>query len=165
MIETRTATGFDIHRYGSKPGPVRLGGVDIPHDHGFDAHSDGDVALHALADAIYGLIADGDIGAHFPPSDDIWKDKDSAFFLESACVHLRDGGGGLNFCDLTIIAEEPKITPHRDAIRARIAAITKLDVSRVSVKATTSEGLGFTGRGEGIAVQATATAQFKIRAD
>lgn len=165
MIETRTATGFDVHRFNDAPGPIRLGGVDIPHDHGFDAHSDGDVALHALTDAIYGLMADGDIGAHFPPSDDTWKDKDSAFFLDAACTRLHENGGCLNFCDLTIIAEMPKITPHRDAIRARIAEITRLDIRRVSVKATTSEGLGFTGRGEGIAVQAAATAQFTIRAE
>ena len=162
MIETRTATGFDVHRFSTAPGPIRLGGIDIDHDNGFDAHSDGDVALHALTDAIYGLVADGDIGAHFPPSDDAWKGKDSAFFLKAACERLRQGGGCLSFCDITIIAEKPKITPHRDAIRQAIAAITQLDIARVSVKATTSEGLGFTGRGEGIAVQAAATAQFTI---
>ena len=160
MVETRTATGFDVHRFSTAPGPIRLGGIDIDHDNGFDAHSDGDVALHALTDAIYGLDADGDIGAHFPPTDDAWKGKDSAFFLKAACDRLRDGGGCLSFCDITIIAERPKITPHRDAIRQAIAAITNLDITRVSVKATTSEGLGFTGRGEGIAVQAAATAQF-----
>ena len=160
MVETRTATGFDVHRFSTAPGPIRLGGIDIDHDNGFDAHSDGDVALHALTDAIYGLVADGDIGAHFPPTDDAWKGKDSAFFLKAACDRLRDGGGCLSFCDITIIAERPKITPHRDAIRQAIAAITNLDITRVSVKATTSEGLGFTGRGEGIAVQAAATAQF-----
>ncbi|MGC6484198.1 MAG: 2-C-methyl-D-erythritol 4-phosphate cytidylyltransferase [Candidatus Puniceispirillales bacterium] len=165
MIETRTATGFDVHRFSSAPGPIRLGGIDIPHDHGFDAHSDGDVALHALTDAIYGLVADGDIGAHFPPSDDTWKDRDSAHFLDAACTRLHQDGGCLTFCDLTIIAETPKITPHREAIRARIAEITGLAVSRVSVKATTSEGLGFTGRGEGIAVQAAATAQFVTKAE
>lgn len=162
MVETRTTTGFDVHRFSTAPGPIRLGGIDIDHDNGFDAHSDGDVALHALTDAIYGLVADGDIGAHFPPSDDAWKGKDSAHFLEAACERLRQGGGCLSFCDITIIAERPKITPHRDAIRQAIAAITKLDIARVSVKATTSEGLGFTGRGEGIAVQAAATAQFTI---
>ena len=160
MVETRTASGFDVHRFSTAPGPIRLGGIDIDHDNGFDAHSDGDVALHALTDAIYGLVADGDIGAHFPPTDDAWKGKDSAFFLKAACDRLRDGGGCLSFCDITIIAERPKITPHRDAIRQAIAAITNLDITRVSVKATTSEGLGFTGRGEGIAVQAAATAQF-----
>ena len=160
MVETRTATGFDVHRFSTAPGPIRLGGIDIDHDNGFDAHSDGDVALHALTDAIYGLVADGDIGAHFPPTDDAWKGTDSAFFLKAACDRLRDGGGCLSFCDITIIAERPKITPHRDAIRQAIAAITNLDITRVSVKATTSEGLGFTGRGEGIAVQAAATAQF-----
>ena len=165
MFETRMATGFDVHRFSDEPGPIRLGGIDIDHDHSFDAHSDGDVALHALTDAIYGLVADGDIGAHFPPSEDTWKDRDSAFFLEAACTNLRHAGGCLSFCDLTIIAEMPKITPHREAIRARIAEITGMDISRISIKATTSEGLGFTGRGEGIAVQAAATAQFLIKED
>ena len=163
MVETRTATGFDVHRFSTAPGPIRLGGIDIDHDNCFDAHSDGDVALHALTDAIYGLVADGDIGAHFPPSDEAWKGKDSAFFLKAACERLHQGGGCLSFCDITIIAERPKITPHRDAIRQAIAAMTNLDITRVSVKATTSEGLGFTGRGEGIAVQAAATAQFMTK--
>lgn len=162
MVETRMATGFDVHRFSENPGPIRLGGIDIDHPKGFDAHSDGDVALHALTDAIYGLIASGDIGSHFPPSDQTWKDQDSAYFLDAACSKLQAEGGCLSFCDLTIIAEHPKITPHRDAIRQRIAEITGLELRRVSVKATTSEGLGFTGRGEGIAVQAAATAQFNI---
>ena len=155
--ETRMATGFDVHRFSDAPGPIMLGGIAIDHDRGFDAHSDGDVALHALTDAIYGTMADGDIGAHFPPSDDQWKDKDSAYFLTAAVDQLTKQGGVLRFADLTIIAEYPKITPHRDAIRHRIADLLQIDISRVSVKATTTERLGFTGRREGIAVQAAVT--------
>ncbi|MCE2517848.1 MAG: 2-C-methyl-D-erythritol 2,4-cyclodiphosphate synthase, partial [Alphaproteobacteria bacterium] len=144
------------------PGPIMLGGVALDHDRGFDAHSDGDVALHALTDAIYGVMADGDIGSHFPPSDDQWKGKDSAFFLKAAADQLAAQGGQLTFIDLTIIAEAPKITPNRDAIRTRIADLLNLALTRVSVKATTSEGLGFTGRREGIAVQAAVTAAVTV---
>ena len=155
--ETRMATGFDVHRFSDAPGPIMLGGIALDHDRGFDAHSDGDVALHALTDAIYGTMADGDIGAHFPPSDDQWKGKDSAFFLEAAAEQLAQHQGVIRFVDLTIIAEAPKITPYRDAIRHRIADLLKISISRVSVKATTTESLGFTGRREGIAVQAAVT--------
>lgn len=155
--ETRLATGFDVHRFSDAPGPIMLGGVALEHDRGFDAHSDGDVALHALTDAIYGTMADGDIGSHFPPSDNQWKDKDSAFFLIAAAEQLAQHGGTIRFVDLTIIAETPKITPHRDAIRHRLADLLKISISRVSVKATTTESLGFTGRREGIAVQAAVT--------
>ena len=158
--DIRMATGYDVHRFNTDPGPIMLGGIEIAHDHGFDAHSDGDVALHALTDAIFGVMADGDIGAHFPPSDDQWKGMDSAFFLEKAAAQLAEQGGVITLADLTIIAEAPKITPHRDAMRARIAGLLGLAVDRVSVKATTSEGLGFTGRKEGIAVQAAVTAVF-----
>ena len=160
ITETRMATGYDVHKFNDAPGPIMLGGIALDHDRGFDAHSDGDVALHALTDAIYGLIADGDIGKHFPPSDDQWKGKDSAFFLTESIKALKGEGGSLRFVDLTIIAEDPKITPHRDAMRTRIAELLGLPVSRVSVKATTSEGLGFTGRREGIAVQSAVTATF-----
>jgi len=156
-LETRIATGFDVHRFSDAPGPIMLGGVALDHDRGFDAHSDGDVTLHALTDAIYGTMADGDIGSHFPPSDDQWKGKDSAFFLIAAAEQLAQHGGTIRFVDLTIIAEAPKITPHRDAIRHRIADLLKISISRVSVKATTTESLGFTGRREGIAVQAAVT--------
>ena len=160
ITETRMATGYDVHKFNDAPGPIMLGGIALDHDRGFDAHSDGDVALHALTDAIYGLIADGDIGKHFPPSDNQWKGKDSAFFLTESIKALKGEGGSLRFVDLTIIAEDPKITPHRDAMRTRIAGLLGLPVSRVSVKATTSEGLGFTGRREGIAVQSAVTATF-----
>ena len=163
MRETRMATGYDVHRFNDEPGPIMLGGVALEHDRGFDAHSDGDVALHALTDAIYGVFADGDIGHHFPPSDDQWKGKDSAFFLTQALDSLIAAEGQLTFVDLTIIAEAPKIGPHRDAIRTRIAELLNLPMQRVSVKATTSEGLGFTGRREGIAVQSAVTATFPIR--
>ena len=160
LSETRIATGFDVHKFNDDPGPIMLGGIALDHDRGFDAHSDGDVALHALTDAIYGVIAQGDIGHHFPPSDDQWKGKDSTFFLAESLKALHAEGGELRFIDLTIIAEAPKINPHRDAIRTRIADLLSLPLSRVSVKATTSEGLGFTGRREGIAVQSAVTAVF-----
>lgn len=157
QMETRMATGFDVHKFNDDKGPIMLGGIAIDHPRGFDAHSDGDVALHALTDAIYGTMADGDIGSHFPPSDDQWKDKDSAFFLIKAAQQLQEYGGNITFVDMTIIAEAPKITPHRDAIRTRLGELLNLSVKRISVKATTSEGLGFTGRREGIAVQAAVT--------
>jgi 2-C-methyl-D-erythritol 4-phosphate cytidylyltransferase/2-C-methyl-D-erythritol 2,4-cyclodiphosphate synthase len=163
LTETRMATGFDVHAFNDQPGPIMLGGVAIDHDRGFDAHSDGDVALHALTDALYGTMADGDIGAHFPPSDDQWKGKDSAYFLQAAANQLAKQGGRITLADLTIIAEAPKITPHRDAIRRRIADLLDLDLSRVSVKATTTEQLGFTGRREGIAVQAAVTITLPIK--
>jgi 2-C-methyl-D-erythritol 4-phosphate cytidylyltransferase/2-C-methyl-D-erythritol 2,4-cyclodiphosphate synthase len=157
MMETRFATGFDVHKFNTGPGPIMLGGVAIDHDCGFDAHSDGDVVLHALTDAIYGTMAEGDIGSHFPPSDDQWKDADSAVFLTAATTQLSNMGGVIRFADITIIAEEPKIAPHRRAIQTRIAELLNLPQNRISIKATTSEGLGFTGRGEGIAVQAAVT--------
>ena len=160
--ETRMATGFDVHRFSEAPGPVMLGGVAIPNGFGLEAHSDGDVALHALADAVFGLMADGDIGAHFPPSDDRWKGADSAIFPETASKKLNEAGGTILFADVTIIAEEPKIGPHRDAMRARIAEILNVGEARVSVKATTTEGLGIAG-GEGVAAQVAVTAHFAHR--
>jgi len=163
MIENdiRFGTGFDVHKFSDQPGPIMLGGVSIPSTRGMLAHSDGDVALHALCDAIFGALGDGDIGFHFPPSDMRWKDADSADFLTFALQRCAAHGAELRHLDLTIICEQPKIGPHRDAIRSRISAITGLAAERIGVKATTSEGLGFTGRGEGIAAQAAATVIFK----
>lgn len=154
--ETRVGSGFDVHVFG--PGEsVRLGGVDIPHDRSLAGHSDADVALHALTDAILGAIGDGDIGFHFPPSDPEWQGADSSRFLAHAAGLLRQRHGVLIHGDLTIICQQPRIGPHRDAMRARIADILAVDVGRISIKATTTEGLGFTGRGEGIAAQASVT--------
>lgn len=155
----RTATGFDVHAFGG-PGPVILCGVEIPHDRGLVGHSDADAALHALTDAILGLTAAGDIGAYFPPSDPQWRGAASRLFVDKAVDILRTAGGQLVHIDLTIICQAPKIGPHRQAMRAEVAAMTGLPIERVSVKATTTEGLGFTGRGEGLAAQATATALF-----
>ncbi len=156
-FDIRTGNGYDVHKFSDGDGPVRLGGVDIAHDRGLAAHSDGDVGLHALCDAIFGALADGDIGSHFPPSDERWKNADSATFLSFAASRCAERGAVILNLDLTLICERPKIGPHRDAMRARIAQLAGIDISRVAVKATTSEQLGFTGRGEGIAAQATAT--------
>jgi 2-C-methyl-D-erythritol 4-phosphate cytidylyltransferase/2-C-methyl-D-erythritol 2,4-cyclodiphosphate synthase len=154
--ETRTAMGFDVHRL-EVGEELWLGGVLIPHDKGLSGHSDADVALHALTDALLGTIAAGDIGTHFPPSDPQWKGADSAQFLQHAATLIADKGGRIDFVDLTIMCEAPKIGPHRAAMVARIADLLALTPDRVSVKATTTERLGFTGRGEGIAAQAVAT--------
>ena len=155
-IRTITAQGFDVHRFGPGDGVI-LGGVKIPHDHGLVGHSDADVALHALTDALLGSISAGDIGDHFPPSDPQWQGADSAQFLRHACTLLSAQGGTLTHLDLTLICEAPKISPHRADMQQRIAAIAGLTPDQVSIKATTSEGLGFTGRGEGIAAMALAT--------
>ena len=160
-IDIRTGNGFDVHRFGDGDGPIILGGVEIQHDRGLAAHSDGDVGLHALCDAIFGALADGDIGSHFPPSDPQWKDADSAAFLSFAKDLCAAHGARILHLDLTLICEQPKIGPHRDAMRQRIAELSGLPLERVGVKATTSEKLGFTGRGEGIAAQATATLLFE----
>jgi len=154
--ETRTAMGFDVHRLETGE-ELWLGGVLIPHDKGLSGHSDADVALHALTDALLGTIAAGDIGTHFPPSDPQWKGADSAQFLQHAAQLIADKHGRIDFVDLTIMCEAPKIGPHRAAMTARIADLLGLTLDRVSVKATTTERLGFTGRGEGIAAQAVAT--------
>ncbi|GLQ18447.1 bifunctional 2-C-methyl-D-erythritol 4-phosphate cytidylyltransferase/2-C-methyl-D-erythritol 2,4-cyclodiphosphate synthase [Maritalea porphyrae] len=152
-LETRVGTGYDVHAF--EPGnEVILGGIHIPFDKKLKGHSDADVALHTITDAIYGALAAGDIGQHFPPSDDKWKNKDSAVFLEHAVSLINAQLGRLVNVDLTIICEQPKIGPHCVAMRQNIANICKIANSRVSVKATTSEKLGFTGRGEGIAAQA-----------
>jgi 2-C-methyl-D-erythritol 4-phosphate cytidylyltransferase / 2-C-methyl-D-erythritol 2,4-cyclodiphosphate synthase len=153
---SRTGMGYDVHRLETGR-PLWLGGVLIPHSQGLAGHSDADVALHALVDALLGAIAAGDIGDHFPPSDPQWKGADSARFIEYTSALIAERGGIIDHVDVTIICEAPKIGPHREAIRARIAALLQVNLSRVSVKATTTERLGFTGRGEGIAAQAIAT--------
>ena len=153
--ETRTGFGFDAHRFTSGD-HVWLCGVKIPHDHGLEGHSDADAGLHALTDALLGAISAGDIGQHFPPSDEKWRGAPSSLFLEHAASLVREEGGVILNCDVTIICESPKLSPHREEMRARIAEILKLDISRISVKATTTEGMGFTGRREGIAAQAIA---------
>lgn len=154
----RVATGYDVHKFSeTAPGPVMICGIAVPHAVNVTAHSDGDVGLHALCDAIFGALADGDIGFHFPPSDERWRDATSDQFLAFACTRAREAGAQISHLDVTLICEKPKIGPHRDAMRARIAEISALPVSHISVKATTSEELGFTGRREGIAAQATAT--------
>jgi 2-C-methyl-D-erythritol 4-phosphate cytidylyltransferase/2-C-methyl-D-erythritol 2,4-cyclodiphosphate synthase len=154
--ETRTATGFDVHRLADGE-ELWLGGINIPHTQGLSGHSDADVALHALTDALLGTIAAGDIGLHFPPSDPQWRGAASDQFLQHAANLVAAEGGQITFVDLTIICEAPKIGPHREAIRTRVAELLGLSTDRVSVKATTTERLGFTGRGEGIATQAAAT--------
>jgi 2-C-methyl-D-erythritol 4-phosphate cytidylyltransferase/2-C-methyl-D-erythritol 2,4-cyclodiphosphate synthase len=152
----RTGSGFDVHAFG--PGDhVWLGGIRIPHDRGLQGHSDADVALHALTDAVLGAIAAGDIGDHFPPSDPRWKGAPSSLFLEHARDLVTAAGGRIVHADVTIICEAPRIGPHRDAMRQLVADLLRLPVTRISVKATTTERLGFTGRGEGIAAQAVAT--------
>lgn len=152
----RVGTGYDVHAFGAGD-HVWLGGVRIGHDRGVLAHSDGDVALHALTDAILGVLAEGDIGAHFPPSDPQWRGASSDRFLAFAVERVRARGGRIDHLDLTIVCEAPKIGPHREATRARIAAIAGLRPDQVSIKATTSEQMGFTGRREGLAALATAT--------
>lgn len=154
--DVRTASGFDVHAFGDGD-HVMLGGVRVAHTRGVIGHSDADVALHALTDAVLGALADGDIGHHFPPSDPQWRGASSDRFLAFACARLRARGGVVAHLDLTIVCEAPRIGPHRDAMRERIAAIAGISVERVAVKATTSEKLGFTGRGEGIVAMATAT--------
>lgn len=159
--DVRTGTGFDVHAFG--PGDhVMLGGLAIPFDKGLDGHSDADVGLHALTDAVLGALADGDIGSHFPPSDPQWKGATSDRFLAFAVDRVRARGGLIAHLDLTLICEAPKVGPHRDAIRAIIAAITAVPVGRISVKATTTERLGFTGRREGIAAMASATIRLPL---
>ena len=146
--DIRVGQGFDVHAFA--PGDhVWLGGVRIPFDRSLAGHSDADVCLHALADALYGALGDGDIGAHFPPSDARWRGAASSLFLADAVARVRARGGIVAHLDATLICEAPKIGPHREAMRARIAEIAGVALDRVGVKATTSEGLGFTGRGEG----------------
>lgn len=152
---TLTGMGFDVHAFDTdKPGPVRLCGIDIEHAHKLKGHSDADVGLHALTDAIYGAIGEGDIGRHFPPSNNDFKDMDSAIFLKHAVELAQAKGAKLLSADLTLICERPKITPHAEAMRTRVAEITGMNPKRINIKATTTEQLGFTGRSEGIAAQA-----------
>lgn len=161
-METRTALGFDVHGFG--PGnAVMLGGIAIPHNHALSGHSDADVALHALTDAVLGTIGAGDIGRHFPPSDPQWRGAPSDRFLRHAIGLLAERGGRIVHLDLTVVCEAPRIGPHRDAMIDSIARIAGIDRDRVSVKATTTEGLGFTGRREGIAAQAVATVEVPRR--
>jgi 2-C-methyl-D-erythritol 4-phosphate cytidylyltransferase / 2-C-methyl-D-erythritol 2,4-cyclodiphosphate synthase len=154
--DIRVGTGFDVHAFGEGD-HLMICGVRVPHSRGFLAHSDGDVGLHALVDAILGALADGDIGSHFPPSDDKWKGAESNRFLDYAVQRVRARGGFVANLEVTLICERPKIGPLRDQMRARIAEIANVPVSRVSVKATTTERLGFAGREEGIAATASAT--------
>ena len=152
-LEPRTGTGFDVHvlEAGRK---LILCGIEVPHEKGLAGHSDADVGIHALCDAIYGALAEGDIGRHFPPSEATWKDADSARFLRHAAERIAARGGRLTNADVTLICERPKITPHAPAMIRRLADLLGVEESRISVKATTTERLGFTGRGEGIAAQA-----------
>jgi 2-C-methyl-D-erythritol 4-phosphate cytidylyltransferase/2-C-methyl-D-erythritol 2,4-cyclodiphosphate synthase len=160
--ETVTAQGFDVHAFG--PGDrVRLCGVEISHDRGLVGHSDADVGLHALTDALLGTIGSADIGSHFPPADPQWRGAASDRFLTHAAVLVGRAGGRIVHLDMTLVCERPRIAPYREAMRASIAAIAGVEVARVSVKATTSEGLGFTGRGEGVAAMAMATVALPVR--
>ena len=154
--DVRTGSGFDVHRF-CEGDHVWLCGVRIPHTHGVEAHSDGDVGLHALTDALLGAIADGDIGQHFPPSDPQWKGVASDRFLADAARRVREKGGHITNVDVTVLCEAPRIGPHRDAMRARIAGVLGIEIGRVGLKATTTERLGFTGRREGLAAMAVAT--------
>jgi len=152
----RVGTGFDVHRLEAGRALI-LCGVTVPHSLGLSGHSDADVGIHALCDAIYGALAEGDIGRHFPPSEATWKDADSARFLRHAAERIAARGGRLANADVTLICEQPKITPHAPAMMARLADLLGVEPGRISVKATTTERLGFPGRGEGIAAQAVAT--------
>ena len=154
--DVRTGSGFDVHAFGDGD-HIMLAGVRIPHNRGVTGHSDADVALHALVDAILGALAEGDIGVHFPPSDPQWRGASSDRFLAFACERVRARAGMIAHLDVTIVCEAPRIGPHRDAMRARIAAIAGVPIDRVAIKATTSEKMGFTGRAEGLVAMATAT--------
>jgi len=155
-LTPRTGMGYDVHAF--EPGDsLWMGGILIPHHRGLKGHSDADVVLHAVTDAMLGAIGEGDIGQHFPPSDPQWRGAASSRFVEHARGLIEARGGRIDHVDATVICEEPKVGPHRAAMRARLAELLGLPLSRVSIKATTSERLGFTGRGEGIAAQAVAT--------
>ncbi len=149
----RIGHGFDVHKFGGE-GPVIIGGVAVPYEQGLIAHSDGDVALHALSDALLGAIAAGDIGRHFPDTDDKWKGADSRELLKDVYRRVKEQGYRLGNADITIIAQAPKMAPHIEAMCAVIAQDLETDISNINVKATTSERLGFTGRKEGIATEA-----------
>ncbi len=161
--DIRTATGFDVHRFEAGD-HVRLCGVDVPHSAKLKGHSDADVGMHALTDALYSALCAGDIGAHFPPSDDQYRHMDSATFLTHAASMVAARGGVVAHAAVTLICERPKIGPYRDAMRARLAGVLGIGIDRVSVQATTTEKLGFTGRGEGIAAQASVTIRLPLGA-
>jgi 2-C-methyl-D-erythritol 4-phosphate cytidylyltransferase/2-C-methyl-D-erythritol 2,4-cyclodiphosphate synthase len=154
--DIRIGSGFDVHAFGDGD-HVMLAGVRVPHNRGVTGHSDADVALHALVDAILGALADGDIGVHFPPSDPQWRGASSDRFLAFACERVRARNGVIAHLDITVVCEEPRVGPHREAMRARIAEIAGIPADRVAIKATTSEKMGFTGRAEGLVAMATAT--------
>ena len=155
-MDIRTGNGFDVHAFGEGD-HVMLCGIAIPHERGLKGHSDADVGLHTLTDAIYGALAEGDIGTHFPPSDPQWKGAESHIFLSHAVELAASKGFTISNSDLTLICEEPKIGPHASAMRARLAELLRIDLDRISVKATTTERLGYTGRKEGIAAMARVT--------
>ena len=163
---TVVGMGYDVHALmpAGDAGVIRLGGIDIANAHKLHGHSDADVVLHAVVDALLGSIAAGDIGSHFPPTDAHWKGANSAIFVEEACAQIAARGGKIQHVDVTIIGEQPKVSPHRDAMRAAIATLLQLPLSHVSVKATTTEKLGFTGREEGIACHAIATVSLPAEA-
>ena len=154
-LVSRTGMGFDVHAFGGD-GPLVMGGIVVPHPRGLAGHSDADVVLHAITDAVLGAAALGDIGEHFPPSEPRWKGAASALFLAHAAQLVRERGGIIDHVDCTIIAEEPKVGPHRSAMRSKVAEILGVAIGQVSIKATTTERLGFAGRREGIAAQAVA---------
>lgn len=160
---TRTGMGFDVHKFADEPQDtdIMLCGVAVPHTHKILAHSDGDVGLHALVDALLGTIAAGDIGMHFPPEDPKWKDRDSSDFILHARKLVEEKDGKIDHVDITLICERPKVRAHVDTMRAHVAELLELPIDHVSIKATTTEKLGFTGRKEGIAAQAVASVRFK----
>lgn len=162
QLTPRTGFGFDVHAFGGD-GPLMIGGIAIANERGLAGHSDADVALHAITDALLGAASLGDIGEHFPPSDPQWKGASSDRFLSHAAALIRDRGGVIDHVDCTIICEAPKIGPHREQMRIRIAGILGLNPEQVSMKATTTERLGFTGRGEGIAAQAVANVRLELQ--
>ena len=165
IMETRIGTGYDVHKFIDGRGKIAVCGIEVEHEKSIEAHSDGDVGLHALCDAIFGALGDGDIGQHFPPSDEKWKDAASDQFLRFAVGQVLGRGGKIINLDVTIICERPKIGPLRDKMRAKLAEIADIALSRVSVKATTSEKLGFTGRGEGIAAMASVSLSLPASTD
>ncbi|VAW23975.1 hypothetical protein MNBD_ALPHA11-828, partial [hydrothermal vent metagenome] len=156
QMETRVGSGLDIHQF--EPGnSVKLGGIEISHDHSLKGHSDADAALHVLTDALLGALAEGDIGTHFPPSEKKWQGEPSDTFLRFAADRVAKRGGRIVHLDLTIICEKPKIAPHTQKMRQNIAHICSIEEGRISIKATTSESMGFIGRGEGLMTMANAT--------
>jgi len=161
-LVSRTGFGLDVHAFGGE-GPVMLGGISVAHPRGLAGHSDADVVLHAITDALLGAAALGDIGQHFPPSDPRWKGASSQIFLKHAAALIRDRGGLIDHVDCTIIGEEPKVAPHRSAIQESVAAMLELKTAQVSIKATTTERLGFTGRREGLAAQAVASIRMEAQ--